>query len=92
MVPADDAQSALPVLTELFRTSVWSFVASATPATDQPRPGSSPKRPNISINVVSLFAILNNPRTSSPLKAETELSVVSASSNIIASEDECATT
>ena len=92
------AQFAFPPLTELFLTSVWSFVAFATPATSHPEPGSPPVCvPIISIKEVSLFAILNKPRTSSPLNVEINVSpappsVVSASASMEASADECATT
>ena len=82
-----------PALTELFLTNVWSFVASGSPATSQPEPGSPPVCvPIISISAVSLFATLNSPRTSSPLKLDIMLSDVSASASIEALAEECATT
>ena len=93
VVPADVDQFVFPLLTELFLTSVWSFVAFVTPATSHPEPGSPPVCvPIISIMEVSLSATLNKPRTSSPLNADIELSVVSASASMVASAEECATT
>ena len=45
-VPAEAAQlPALPVVTLILRTSVWSLVAAAVPQTSQPEPGSALKSP-----------------------------------------------
>ena len=45
-VPAEAAQlPALPVVTLILRTSVWSLVAAEVPQTSQPEPGSAPKSP-----------------------------------------------
>ena len=48
-VPAEFVQLVSPLITSHFLTNVWSFVASETPATSHPEPGSPFQSPNQSI-------------------------------------------
>ena len=90
LVPADIAQSPpLPVKTNSFRTSVWSLVALATPATSHPDPGSGPMVPMMSTMIVSPPANSKRPYVSSPL--DKYVYVMSATARMVESDCGCAT-
>ncbi len=66
-VPAEEAQSVLPIVVPYFLRSVLLTVASVVSATSHAVPGSSVGIPITSIKT----SFLNNPKASSPLKEGT---------------------
>ena len=68
VVPAEVVQFVFPVVTDALRISVWSLVASVTPATFQPDPGSLSGTPITSINSkVPVPLSFAKPTASSPV-------------------------